>query len=308
MAKSHKPTSIFRLQIDDREHIDRKIYDTIYGKHFVEIEFKRLGTGDYAISKDGVLMLIIERKTWKDLAASIVDLRLESQLEALDGYKAKGVRVMLLIEGTRREHRSITIDQMETKLDRVMLRNQIPVVFTKSEEDTARRIFQLIDHFPPELELVQAQAQVAELGGQAIPLERKDKSTDLVVTECLCRLKDVSAQSAQLLMQRYSLQDLTEGKAQIADIEAMVYPSGNRIGHARAQRIIDQCRSQEGVAKMLSGISGVTEETGMLIVSGGKYGRDDIANIMKGKRRLGGKIADKIITVWRHRLAQDVKH
>ena len=56
-----------------------------------DIEFKRqrVTTGDYHILFNDQIYMSIERKTWKDLAASIKDGRMNSQHKQMENYQLK---------------------------------------------------------------------------------------------------------------------------------------------------------------------------------------------------------------------------
>ena len=66
------------LIVDDREQLFKKTDKTSFGN----IISKRLPIGDYlwCITEDNIINMIVERKSWKDLAQSYCNKRLFKQL------------------------------------------------------------------------------------------------------------------------------------------------------------------------------------------------------------------------------------
>lgn len=82
--------------MDDRE--PKKIREFLSEICCVPIEVKRVKTGDYICTSNGVTM-VIERKTLSDLAGSIVDGRIFSQVERMQEYLPAAV----VICGSKKE-------------------------------------------------------------------------------------------------------------------------------------------------------------------------------------------------------------
>jgi Fanconi anemia group M protein len=97
----------------------------------VKIKFETLEIADYLVNN-----IAIERKTFRDFQASIIDRRLAVQLEQLKKYKKK----MMIIEGFLYDYSASRIS--ENAIKGAMLSSalsfDIPILFTKDEEDTAK--------------------------------------------------------------------------------------------------------------------------------------------------------------------------
>lgn len=102
----------------------------------IDIEFKELKVADYIVGN-----VAIERKTVSDFISSMINKRLLNQLEGLKQYEKK----LLIIEGI--EEKELYNDDNETGINAnairgfllsISLRHNIPVIFTKNSEDTAR--------------------------------------------------------------------------------------------------------------------------------------------------------------------------
>jgi ERCC4-type nuclease len=101
----------------------------------VDIRIRRLPIGDYQINR----RLIVERKTLKDFAISIVDGRLFRQTIRLANSTSQGV---LIIEGTTADtvDLKMTRESMQGALITVSLILGIPVLRSKDPSETAKLI------------------------------------------------------------------------------------------------------------------------------------------------------------------------
>jgi ERCC4-type nuclease len=113
---------------------------------------KQLTVGDYCIlipsqryPCKNILAVVFERKTWKDLAASIKDSRMKEQQKGLDSIKLKkDCQVYFIIEGPLKyvdTHKigNIPFKNLGAKLRHNLLRG-FPYVQTKDPQDTAHTI------------------------------------------------------------------------------------------------------------------------------------------------------------------------
>jgi ERCC4-type nuclease len=149
-----------------------------------------LTTGDYVIQA-GSRVLIIERKTWADLAASISDGRIfENHKKMLDAA-AKGCRIMYLIEGrapspdiAQIKVGHIPIGNMQAKLDHFAMRDNCIIEYTRDGAHTAKRLLELGKHM----------ASLAE-ADRAIMREQKDVPIDEVSSTSEAKSASGSADS-----------------------------------------------------------------------------------------------------------------
>ncbi len=104
-----------------------------------EVEFRELKVADFII-KDTV----IERKTVSDFISSMINKRLSKQLEELQQYPSR----LLIIEGIdeqelytdSEEHFGVNPNAIRGFLLSILLRYNVPIIYTKNSEDTARFI------------------------------------------------------------------------------------------------------------------------------------------------------------------------
>jgi Fanconi anemia group M protein len=100
----------------------------------LEVEFKQLKVADYITR--GVA---IERKTVSDFISSMINKRLPKQLEEMQQYE----RRLLIIEGIEEQelysetNAGINPNAIRGFLLSILLRYNVPVVFSKNQKDTA---------------------------------------------------------------------------------------------------------------------------------------------------------------------------
>ncbi|MEX1327890.1 MAG: ERCC4 domain-containing protein [Desulfobacterales bacterium] len=119
---------------DDREH-KSEVIQSLLQIEDVEVSIERLTMGDYQIDN----RLIIERKTLKDFAISIIDGRLFKQMIRLANSKSESV---LILEGTAGgiADLGLTREAMQGALITVSLILGIPVLRSKDPSETAKLI------------------------------------------------------------------------------------------------------------------------------------------------------------------------
>ncbi len=102
-----------------------------------EIEFKFLKVGDYLVND-----VAIERKTVSDFISSMINRRLLRQLEELQQYKKR----LLIIEGIyeqelysdSEEKMGMHPNAIRGFLLSILLKYNVPVIYTKNSQDTAK--------------------------------------------------------------------------------------------------------------------------------------------------------------------------
>jgi ERCC4-type nuclease len=131
MLKNNSPINI---TADDREH-KSEVIKSLMGIENVEVCIRRLSIGDYQVDN----RVIVERKTLKDFAISIIDGRLFKQMIRLANSKSEGV---LILEGTASDTVEIGVarEAMQGALITVSLILGIPVLRSKNPFETAKLI------------------------------------------------------------------------------------------------------------------------------------------------------------------------
>src|SRR3989344_1593587 len=118
--------------------VDYREKNSLVASHLVSqginVKFQQLHVADYLLGN-----IAIERKSISDLKSSIINKRIISQLKELKQYP----KPLLLIEGISHEdlyEGIINENALRGFLLSVALEYQVPIIFTQSEEDSARYI------------------------------------------------------------------------------------------------------------------------------------------------------------------------
>jgi ERCC4-type nuclease len=131
MQKNNEPIHIIA---DDRE-CRSNVIKALSEIQNVDVDIRRLSLGDYQIGD----RVIVERKSLKDFAISIVDGRLFKQMIYIANSKSEGV---LILEGTTSDSVEIgvTREAMQGALITVSLIIGIPVLRSRNPAETANLI------------------------------------------------------------------------------------------------------------------------------------------------------------------------
>jgi Fanconi anemia group M protein len=116
------------ITVDDREAASG-IVEVLKERDW-EVRVSRLSIGDYRLGKEAV----VERKTARDFAVSIVDGRLFRQAARL---KTLGLRTAILVEGSPLEtHVGVDAGAVRGAIVSVSLIWQVPIIFTDAMAET----------------------------------------------------------------------------------------------------------------------------------------------------------------------------
>lgn len=136
IIKKEKPVEKQKIIIDYREK--NSLVISILMRDNFDIEFKELKVADYIIRD-----IAIERKTVSDFLASMKNKHLVKQLEELQQYPKK----LLIIEGideqnlySDEEMGGMHPNSVRGFLLSIVLKHNVPIIFTKNYQDTAKFI------------------------------------------------------------------------------------------------------------------------------------------------------------------------
>ena len=134
-SKSEKSKLKPKIKIIVDIHEKNSLVSSVLVSLGIEIEFKALKVGDYLVN--GVA---VERKTVSDFISSMLNKRLARQLEELQQYKKK----LLIIEGIEEQElysdssEGIHANAIRGFLLSILLKYNVPIIYTKNSEDTAK--------------------------------------------------------------------------------------------------------------------------------------------------------------------------
>ena len=134
-----------KLKIDNRE---RKFIDLIkIVNPYFSIEYMNLPLGDIIICDDeGYELLVIERKTLRDLVSSIKDGRYKEQSFRLNNYPVHNHNIIYLIEGQNKSNfKTNEIKMIESSYFSLMYYKGFSVIRTKNIGDTFKFVLRIMD-------------------------------------------------------------------------------------------------------------------------------------------------------------------
>lgn len=226
-----------KLVIDNRE---RDLLQVIG-----ECHRKNLDLGDIIVyDNDDNEVLVIERKTVKDLAISIKDGRhKEQKARLIDCYALKGIKVMYIIEGNIEQKGKISgipYTTLISSMINTMLRDDILVYQSKDINDTKDFILAVYNKYcKGDLTHDKEVAYV----GEALKLKKKDnKNQEDSMIFMLCQVPRISVSIAKAIREHYkSIKDLILAYEACQDCENMLMDikisEKRKLGHVASKSI-----------------------------------------------------------------------
>ncbi len=200
----------------------------------VEHQFIQLHIGDIIIGESVEKpTLILERKTYADLQASIIDGRYREQRGRL---LASGARVAYILEGSPTTLRPpMTAMSIEKIVARLMLVHGVAVVRTPTTAGTAALVETLNSMWQEDATTFDA-ATANQRASDGIHVVKKNNTEATFGTSLLCLVPGVSVKAAEAWLSAFN----TVGEVIKADEKALadVKNGSRRIGNAVASRAI----------------------------------------------------------------------
>lgn len=179
------------IYIDFRE---RSLYDEckLIQSEFkdIQMETTNLKIGDMMINK-----VIIERKTWADLEASMKDKRYTEQSFRLQEAMKEGFRIYYWIEGDlNKHHGGISHENLRKALFGIMEKGFF-VLQTKDCKESARYLLELATKLPTEV-LTYEEACITKQ-------KQKNLTRDNISLFMLSQIPSISMKTAQIIIGKY---------------------------------------------------------------------------------------------------------
>lgn len=291
---------MFLIEYDNRERANNgqnsqdHYFDILTSKRTPKVEKKSLQIGDYLIWYNSELKIIIERKTYNDLAASLKSNHLDEQLNRMQDVKTEhNCIIILLIEGEiHKSHGHIDSKCLLAKLDHIMLKNLANIIYTKNIEHTITRIYELVDRLEVN-EIPQFNEKNKIL---SFPKDHSDKQTKF---ECFCSIPQISTTTANVIKDWTLLELYDANKEKLSSI---TYSSGNILGDVKARKIEIAMKQKKCWIDILEKIQGITKKTAGLIFdfepNPHLWTKENLENIKKSeKSRIGPLVAERILRI-----------
>jgi ERCC4-type nuclease len=303
--------------VDDREKAVVPFLQQYATKTMIDYKIQRNEVGDYAIVYHGVILMIIERKTWADLAASFRDGRKENIKKLIDLRAKTNCQIAYLIEGPAtpaltQKFGRIPIKALRAHLDHIMIRDAVHIIYSKDLDYTASRLFELAGNYCSCKEVINkitggAPDNTAEL--------KTKMAANIGINEQILRCLPAigSVVSAVLAENNVTLYKLYNLQYTANDLAAYKFASGAMLGIVRGKKLAEDTKklidSDSKLAlkthvKILSTVPLISKKTAEVILQHVKLAdilngipAVQLADIKKSeKSRLGDKAANNIIT------------
>ena len=225
---------MLKLVVDSRESRLAEALD-------LPFQMAGLDVGDFMIQNEaGEPLLVAERKSLADFAASNADGRYREQRARLMAVRGSGVAVVYILEGTwspsgDRMYGRTPEKQLQRLVTRLVLRYGMPVISSKDILDTARwtrlLLEQLTDDptvFVPEGDL--ATAQVAAMSGMTAVLstaKKGNKTAAGTAHAMLSAIPGLGSKKVDALLATHSIADLV---GLSADELSQIQVGGKKLG------------------------------------------------------------------------------
>lgn len=270
--------------IDKRERQIIPHFQKLQSKAGIPWFCEHVTTGDIAICYRSYILIIIERKTWADLGASIKDGR-KANIEKLKSLREKTeCQIAYLMEGNpcpnpKTKFARIPAKNLQSHLDHLAFRDGVHMIFAKNCHDTANRVFELAKNYstidPSPLteidEILEKESPESSeekksgKGGKdkvQTQLQVKHTASDeLILFKMWTSFPNITDKTAQMFTQKYKLKDLILGIPTKKEITVMKYPSGVMIGPKRAANILKNAKLAKIHARVLGEIPSITKKT-----------------------------------------------
>lgn len=280
-----------------------------------KLRIEQITNGDYAIIKNDAIKVIIERKTWTDLADTIKSpVRKNNHERLLELREKTGCIVLYIIEGAAFYHEDKIINKVPHKnllayLDHIAFRDNCRVIQTLDIRDTAMRIISLVRNISTITDTANiTTVSVVGDGESNVELlkERKDTSDIVIKQNVYMQMRGVTVNTIRAV-EHYTIKELFT-KVTNVELSKLKYASGRELGIKKANEILNNRTNTLVHAKMLSAIPKLTKDTAKIILSHTTLlelcdlDKDSIAKIIKSRNinKKGiikeTKIGDKLAT------------
>jgi ERCC4-type nuclease len=301
--------SYFKLIIDKRErniinilNQSQLFYDS--KKNIIEWEIKHLTIGDYIIFYKNQAIIVIERKTWTDLAASFRDGRKEN-IHKLQQYREQtGAKIAYLIEGKafpskHTKFSRIPYCNLRAHLDHLIFRDNIIELRSSNHRGTVERIFEFIknlstlnmtdlhpiENIPTKKNTTEKNTTKNIIGLNSLIKNNNTEeviehlnmaqtifhsSNDEITERIWCCIPGISNGNVYLFL-NYHISDLLLGNIPIDEIANLSYQNGRKLGNKKAYNIFNITKlenklNQPYYLKILSTIPNISRNTAKKIL------------------------------------------
>lgn len=185
---------VMNLEIDYRE---RDIIELFKSEKDIVTNVNNLIIGDFIIKKDEDILFIIERKSIKDLCASILDGRYREQKNRLIESIQDSNKIIYIIEGKKEDFYNITKKTINSAILNLIFKHKYNVIFTESKQDTVDNIILLYKK-------IQNNDLEINVVSKINLVKKSDKINNNVFINMICIIPGVSEKTAIKIQEKYN--------------------------------------------------------------------------------------------------------
>lgn len=205
------PTRVF-MRIDHRECAIKPLITSLLERENINYSLENLECGDFIIEVDGQPLLVIERKTIKDLLASIKDGRLRDQKRKMIEQYDKS-KIMYLIEGVLsfqempKGFTDVEYKSLKSSVINTQVRDKVTVMQTNNLQETCAYLYDVV------YRVYQNPSKYClETTGELLPIQQpislngaiKKKTTrNEVFIQQLCQVSGISHKTAEAISREF---------------------------------------------------------------------------------------------------------
>nr|CAD7112275.1 EP364R CDS [African swine fever virus] len=246
LVADHREHHVIPFLKTDLHHI----YQNPTQKKQISLEIKQLFTGDYLICKSpSTILACIERKTYKDFAASLKDGRYKNRQKMLSLREQTKCQLYFFVEGPafpnpQKKINHVTYASIITAMTHLMVRDHIFVIQTKNEAHSSQKLVQLFYAFSKEMVCV-------------VPTSLTPTDEELCI-KLWSSLSGISGVIGKILANTCSVAHLVSGQLPPQNIDQLKTPS-NRPFPKKVKRMLISISkgNKELEIKLLSGVPNI---------------------------------------------------
>ena len=248
-SPEQSPLPPYLIKIDHREkELIHLLRDKPYLSTHISMESLDVGDIVFYDRESSAPFLLIERKTYSDLSASVKDGRYKEQKERILHGLKRSVRKIMLLEGSSRDF-TLPIKTLHSIFVNTLIRDNMHIHCTNSIQDTILFIENIIGQLPKYyLDLIRPPEEEGR-GGENVftyKISKKENCTDSIVfRNMMAQIPGLSVSSASVFIERYKnmgdlIQSIQAMENPIKEIGDFMHGIGNkrRIGEKMAEKVM----------------------------------------------------------------------
>lgn len=244
-----------------------------------DVEVKTLEIADYHVLYEEMPLILIERKTWKDLASSFKDGRKENvkhmiqYRQTMIDKNVNDILLVYLIEGKSHYKNNhiicgIKFICLSTHLDNLMLRDGVHIIYSDKAENTLMRIYNFAKNYSKLLDLPRLVESTAIK-------KVVDKEASLIILKILIwsKMSKLSYAISKIVVDKININNFISGNIvyDINELYKITYPSGVQVKKSMIDTMISLSGPNKITVntqiKILTLFKGITKEKATEIIN-----------------------------------------